>query len=120
MKLLTIFFTLTTMSIVGCLITYFESFKKDSPLPVAPVNQITEQTALPRETYCIGFYNDKNQLIIVEKHLNRSLFFRFEYSYYENGKLWKVKSQNVNGKFKPKNMTYEENYSNSLFLFLIS
>lgn len=75
---------------------YYETFKKSSLLPVVPIREIEKQVALNKGTYCIGYYNDKGQLITVEKYLQNKLFFRFEYEFYETGALWKIQSKNEN------------------------
>jgi hypothetical protein len=81
-------------------IVYYETFKKGKVLPVEPIGIIPQRNALLLKSYCIGYYNEKNQLVAIEKYLMNELFFRFEYCYHENGKLWKTKSWNEHGKIQ--------------------
>ena len=77
---------------------YYASFAGYG-IPLKPVEEISEEEAFSRNTYCIGYYDStNNNLIRFEKYLNGELFFRFEYEYYNNGNIKTSRSINPDGK----------------------
>ena len=67
-------------------ISYFSSFAGYN-IPLKPIERIDKKEALSRRAYCVGYFNNKNQLIKFEKYIDGKLFFRHEYSYFPNGKI---------------------------------
>jgi len=59
--------------------------------PIGLHNRITKQKAdevhASGEVYLIGEYNDKGQLVRVVKMYRREVFFEYNYSYHDNGRL---------------------------------
>jgi hypothetical protein len=59
--------------------------------PIGLYNRITTQKAdkvhASGEVYLIGQYNDKRQLVRVVKMYRSEVFFEYNYSYHDNGRL---------------------------------
>jgi hypothetical protein len=89
-------------------VIYYGSFS-GYDIPLHPIEKIDEKEALSRKTYCIGIYNTKGQLILFEKHIDGALFFRHEYSYYENGNIKENKGIDADGFSRVNN--YDKNGS---------
>lgn len=77
-------------------IVFYESFAGFN-IPLKPIGEISKEEALSRNSYCIGYYNDKGNLYRFEKYLDGNLFFRHDYQYYDNGSIKESKTINAAG-----------------------
>ena len=66
-------------------VVYYASFAGYN-IPLKPIQEISEAEAKSMLSYCIGYYKD-GELYRFEKYYQGKLFFRHEYSYYENGNI---------------------------------
>ena len=67
-------------------IVYYASFAGYS-LPLKPVEELSQEEAMSRNTHCVGFYDGSGKLYRFEKYLNGQLFFRHDYKYHDNGNI---------------------------------
>ncbi len=77
-------------------VTYYGSFA-GYDLPMKPIEEISKEEALSRDTYCLAYYDDGGRLIRFEKYLKHQLFFRHNYDYDENGRLKEMRGRNADG-----------------------
>ena len=68
---------------------YFVSYT-GVKLPLRLINELDARSLDQRITYFTGYYNNKNQLMIIEKVVYGEIEFSHHYEYDENGKLIKA------------------------------
>jgi hypothetical protein len=82
-------------NVPGSIVNYAGFAGYDHPLK--PVHEISKSDAASRQSFCIGYYDDDGRLARFEKFLDGELFFRFDYTYQENGKILEAKTLNTEG-----------------------
>jgi hypothetical protein len=83
----------------GKKVRYFESLQGGIFGPFEPSGEeISEEDALSRTTYCIAYYNDIGQITTFKKIYKNETLVWEEFEYHENGKLKRSKCHGAEGK----------------------